>query len=107
MASDPKEVEAKCKAFVAAFSQVSADTNIASAVKKLSQILNSSFKSDKEALLHFDPSGKNSCALDVFAKLLSTLGGDLSKEELLALTFIPMDTTLEDYSQLSLKMYFF
>jgi hypothetical protein len=107
MASDSKEVEVQCKALVAAFSQVSADTNISSAVKKLSQILNSSFKSDKEALLRFDPSGKNSCAVDVFAKLLSTLGGDLSKEELLALTFIPMDTTAEYYSQLSLKMYFF
>ena len=98
MNSDPKEVEAQCKALVAAFSQVPADANIASAVKKLSQILNSSFKSDKEALLRFDPSGNNSCAVDVFAKLLSTLGVNLSKEELLALVFIPMDTTAEDFS---------
>ena len=87
---------------------MSADANIGSAVKKLTQILNSSFKSDKDSLLRFDPSGKNSCAVDVFAKILSTLGGDhLTKDELLALSFIPMDTTAEDYSQLSLKMYFF
>ena len=86
---------------------MSSDSNIASAVKKFTQILSSSFKSDKEALLRFDASGKNSCAVDVFAKILSSLGGGLTKDEVLTLSFIPMDTTAEDYSQLSLKMYFF
>ena len=68
--------------------------------------MTSAFKSDKEALLRFDPSGKNYCALDIFAKVLISLG-ELTQLELNALTFIPMDTAADDISQLSLKMYFF
>jgi hypothetical protein len=60
-------VEAICKEFISNFTKVNVEANIASASKKLSQILISNFKNDKEALLRFDLSGKNSCYLDVFA----------------------------------------
>lgn len=106
--SDPKAVEALFKAYVASYSKVSIETNIILAAQKFSQLLKATFKADSEASLRFDPSGKNTCPLDLFVAHLKTLsGGNLSQEEVLALSFIPVDATSDDLSMLSLKMYLF
>jgi hypothetical protein len=108
--SDPSKIEAKCKEFIAQYAKVSSDANIAASVNKFTTFLKSTFKSDTEASLRFDPTGTHTCPLDVFAELLSQQVPGITSEEVLAMAFIPMDasgTTINEISMLSLKMYLF